>query len=578
MPSGQSEGGRKVDEFGYAIRHKRRILIVDDEEINRLILKEILGDLYETELAENGKKAFEMISDSPAAYSLILLDLLMPVMDGFEFLRRIRSDGMLSDIPVIVMTSEKPAEVESINLGADDFISKPYRSPEVIKARCFRIIQLYENRRILNSTERDTLTGLYTREFFYEYISLMDSFKEEQAMDAVVLNIEHFHVLNEMYGRKFGDKVLKRMAEILVGTFKEEEFIAARPDADYFYLYIAHSADHEGMIAGIQEALSDITAISRIRIRAGIYEKADIVCSVEERFDHAKFACDRIRGDYTRNIFYYSRELSDRDLYHERLIHDIDGAIENKDLIVYFQPKYYIQSEEYELRSAEALIRWKHPELGMISPGDFIPLFERNGLIQKLDHYVWGEAASRIREWRDKYKISMPVSVNVSRVDMYDPELEKTLMGILEKNDLRAGELMLEITESAYADDAEGLKETVDGLRRLGFRIEMDDFGSGYSSLNMITSIPIDVLKMDMEFIRNMNKDEKSLKLVELVIEISDFLDVPVIAEGVEEESQIEILKGMGCEIIQGYYFSKPVSSQEFEDFIKKELERRKRA
>lgn len=567
-----------MDEFGYAIRHKRRILIVDDEEINRLILKEILGDLYETELAENGKKAFEMISDSPAAYSLILLDLLMPVMDGFEFLRRIRSDGMLSDIPVIVMTSEKPAEVESINLGADDFISKPYRSPEVIKARCFRIIQLYENRRILNSTERDTLTGLYTREFFYEYISQMDYFKEEQAMDAVVLNIEHFHVLNEMYGRKFGDKVLKRMAEILVGTFKEEEFIAARPDADYFYLYIAHAADHESVIAGIQEALSDITAIPRIRIRAGIYENADIVCSVEERFDHAKFACDRIRGDYTRNIFYYSRELSDRDLYHERLIHDIDGAIENKDLIVYFQPKYYIQSEEYELRSAEALIRWKHPELGMISPGDFIPLFERNGLIQKLDHYVWGEAASRIREWRDKYKITMPVSVNVSRVDMYDPELEKTLMGILEKNGLRAGELMLEITESAYADDAEGLKETVEGLRRQGFRIEMDDFGSGYSSLNMITSIPIDVLKMDMEFIRNMNKDEKSLKLVELVIEISDFLDVPVIAEGVEEESQVEILKGMGCEIIQGYYFSKPVSSQEFEDFIKKELERRKRA
>jgi len=564
-----------LDKFGYSLKHKRRILIVDDEEVNRLILQEILGELYETDLAENGRVAYEMLREAPAEYSLVLLDLLMPVMDGFELLQRIRSEGMLSDIPVIVMTSEKPAEVKSINLGADDFFSKPYRSPEVIKARCSRIIQLYENRRILNSTERDSLTGLYTRDFFYEYVSRMDYYKDEPDMDAIVLNIEHFHMLNEMYGRKFGDKVLKRMADILVKTFEGREFIAARPDADYFYLYIAHAKDHESMISGIQEALSDITDIPRIRIRAGVYENADTAGHVEEKFDHAKFACDRIRGDYTRNIFFYSRELSDRDLYHERLIHDIDSAIENKDLIVYFQPKYFIQSDEYELRSAEALIRWKHPELGMISPGDFVPLFEKNGLIQKLDHYVWAEAARRIREWKDKYSITVPVSVNVSRVDIYDPELETRLRGILDENGLDADELMLEITESAYADDADGLAETVEGLRRLGFKIEMDDFGSGYSSLNMITSIPIDVLKMDMEFIRNMNKDEKSLKLVELVIDISDFLDVPVIAEGVEEKAQVDILREMGCEIIQGYYFSKPVPSGEFEVFIRKELDRR---
>ena len=154
-------------------------------------------------------------------------------------------------------------------------------------------------------------------------------------------------------------------------------------------------------------------------------------------------------------------------------------------------------------------------------------------------------------------------------------ELETRLKGILDENGLDAAELMLEITESAYADDAEGLAETVEGLRRLGFKIEMDDFGSGYSSLNMITSIPIDVLKMDMEFIRNMNKDEKSLKLVELVIDISDFLNVPVIAEGVEEKAQVDILREMGCEIIQGYYFSRPVPSGEFEAFIQKELDRR---
>ncbi len=236
--------------------------------------------------------------------------------------------------------------------------------------------------------------------------------------------------------------------------------------------------------------------------------------------------------------------------------------------MVFYQPKYGIQSEKPVLRSAEALIRWKHPELGMISPGDFIPLFESNGLIQKLDHYVWAEAASQIRKWKDEFGYTLPVSVNVSRVDIYDPDFEKRLLDILDENKLTTSELMLEITESAYADDARGLTDVVNSLRDKGFKIEMDDFGTGYSSLNMITGIPIDVLKIDMKFIRNMNKDEKSLKLVELVMDIAKFLNVPAVAEGVEEASQVEKLKEMGCELIQGYYFSKPVPAEEFNRFI----------
>ena len=206
----------------------------------------------------------------------------------------------------------------------------------------------------------------------------------------------------------------------------------------------------------------------------------------------------------------------------------------------------------------------------MISPGDFIPLFEGNGLIQKVDHYVWSEAASQIKKWKDKFGVTVPVSVNVSRVDIYDPDLEKTLVGILEENGLTTDDMMLEITESAYADDAKGLTDVVNELRNRGFKIEMDDFGTGYSSLNMITTIPIDVLKIDMKFIRNMNKADKSRKLVELVMDIAKFLKVPAVAEGVEDETQLEALKGMGCEIIQGYYFSKPVPADEFEQFIEK--------
>ena len=292
---------------------------------------------------------------------------------------------------------------------------------------------------------------------------------------------------------------------------------------------------------------------------------------MENRFDKATTAANNIRGDYIRNIAYYSKEVYERALYQERLIKDIDGAIANKDFMVYYQPKYGIQGDEPKLRSAEALVRWKHPELGMISPGDFIPLFESNGLVQRLDYFVWKEAASQIKKWKDEFGISVPVSVNVSRIDIFDPELENKILNLLEENDLEPGELMLEITESAYSENADRLIEVIGDFRAKGFKIEMDDFGSGYSSLNTLTTIPIDVLKLDMQFVRNMLKNEKNLKLVEIILDIAKFLEVPVVAEGVEDEEQLRILKERGCEVIQGYYFSKPVPPEEFTQFIIKE-------
>jgi EAL domain-containing protein (putative c-di-GMP-specific phosphodiesterase class I) len=259
-------------------------------------------------------------------------------------------------------------------------------------------------------------------------------------------------------------------------------------------------------------------------------------------------------------------------VYHEKLINEIDEAIANRDLIVYYQPKYGIQGNKPVLKSAEALIRWKHPERGMISPGDFIPLFESNGLIQKLDNYVWEEAAHQIRKWKEKYGRTIPVSVNVSRIDIYDPALESKLLKLIDTYDITTKDLLLEITESAYADNADTLSKVVESLRGRGFKIEMDDFGSGYSSLNMLTTITIDVIKIDMKFIRNMRRDDKSLRMVKLIIDIAGFLNVPVVAEGVEDEVQLNALKKMGCDLIQGFYFSRPVPPDEFEKFIEQEL------
>ena len=552
---------------------RRHILIVDDEMINREILGNLLSKDYEVHFAENGKEALDTLLLREHIYSLILLDLLMPVMDGFELLDNIKKNEKLRSIPVIVMTSEKDAEVTSIKLGAADFITKPYDMPEVILARCQRIIEFQEDKSIIHAAEKDHLTGLYTKDFFTEYIKQIEKYNPDRKMDVSVINIEHFHLINELYGRKEGDKALICIADTLSELLNEIGGIGSRTEADYFYIYNENNDDYDKVLHRLLDSLSKEMPSAHVRLRMGVYKEVDKELTAENWIDRAKTACDRIRGDYSRHIAYYNNEFYEKSKYQEKLISDIEGAITNKDLVVYYQPKYNIQGDEPHLRSAEALIRWNHPEFGMISPGDFIPLFESNGLIQKLDHYVWREAAEQVGKWKKKYGMSVPVSVNVSRMDIYYPKLRDDFIALLKENGLDNNELMMEITESAYADNADQLVNVIEQLRNDGFMIEMDDFGSGYSSLNMLTTIPIDALKMDMKFIRNMQKDEKSMKLVELILDIADFLQVPVIAEGVETEEQLLILKEGGCGIIQGYYFSKPVPPEEFTTFIERELQ-----
>ena len=492
----------------------------------------------------------------------------MPVMDGFELIEIIKNDDKLRTIPIMVMTSEKDAEVRSIKLGAADFITKPFDMPDVILARCERIIELQEDKSLISAAEKDHLTGLYTKDFFTEYIKQIEKYNPGDKMDLMVINIEHFHLINELYGRAEGDRALICIADTLSDIYEDAEGIGCRTEGDYFYVYSENGTDYDAVLSRLLDCLSRKIPSAHVRLRMGVYTDVDKTLVAENWIDRAKTACDRIRGDFSRHIAYYNNDFYEKAKYQERLINDIDDAIKNKDLKVYYQPKYSIQGDTPVLRSAEALIRWQHPELGMISPGDFIPLFEGNGLIQKLDRYVWKEAACQVGKWKKENGVSVPVSVNVSRMDIYYPRLRDEFNELLEINGLDKNELMLEITESAYADNAEQLVTVIEKLRIDGFLIEMDDFGSGYSSLNMLTTIPIDALKMDMKFIRNMQKDEKSMKLVELVLDIAKFLGIPVIAEGVETEEQLMLLKERGCDIVQGYYFSKPVPPEEFTKFF----------
>ena len=547
------------------------MLVVDDELINRELLSAILSPRYEVVQAENGAEAWELLTTSEQPFSLVMLDLFMPVMSGFELLEKRRESEEARAVPVIVMTSDKSAEVKSIRMGAADFISKPYHLPDVILARCERIIELNEDKSIIRYTERDALTELYSKEYFSEYIRrLRPDLKGD--VDAAVLYIEHFGMLNELFGRAEGDRILRETAGLITRIIISSSGIACRTDGNSFRIYRRHCDNWEELVERVQTELSSLSPSKGLRLRAGVYQSVDPELDTESCFDRAKAACDRIKGNYGRNTEFYNRELHELEMHRQRLIGDIDEAIENGDLRVFYQPKYRISGERPVLCSAEALVRWQHPRLGMISPGEFIPLFEKNGLIGKIDGCVWREAAAQVGKWKEKYGFTLPVSVNVSRVDIFDHSLECKLCSLLESFGLKPGDLMLEITESAYSDNAERLISLVGSLRSCGFPIEMDDFSSGYSSLNMLTTIPIDILKLDMSFIRSMMLDKKSLRLVELILDIAKFLGVPTVAEGVETEEQLLTLKKMGCEIIQGYYFSPPVPAERFSEFIEKEI------
>ena len=554
------------------IQKPHKVLIVDDQELNRDILGAILEDDYELLFACDGSEAIRILQENAADLSLVMLDLIMPVMNGFEVLEAMRRDDELKDIPVIVLTSEKDAELKALQMGAVDFITKPFDLHEVILARAARVIELSDGRQLISAAEHDKLTMLYSRNFFFEYANRLYTYRPELHFDAVVLNIEQFHSINELNGRDFGDRVLQFLGNAIHEFLRGTVGIAGRLDADRFYIYCLHREDYADLLADLQSRVNGLSSKINIRLRMGVMPWHEGV-EPSLLFDRAKTACSKVRGNYQHPLMIYNDDMQKSELLDRQLLNDLNTAITENQLVVYYQPKYDIQCDPPRLASAEALIRWKHPELGMISPGVFIPLFEENGLVGMVDAFVWQKTAEQIAEWEGKYGLTLPVSVNVSRTDIFDLTLVDRLKTLVAENGLTFGDLKLEITESAYTDDADSLINLIQRLKELGFEIEMDDFGSGYSSLNMLSSLPVDVLKMDMKFIRNIETSETDRKLVTLILDIAKYLHLTVVAEGVETENQLQILRDAGCDIVQGFYFSRPLPAEEFEALIQKEIQ-----
>ena len=282
--------------------------------------------------------------------------------------------------------------------------------------------------------------------------------------------------------------------------------------------------------------------------------------------DRANLARSTIKGDYRKRYAYYDEPMRAAIIAEQEILNDMEAALESGAFVLYLQPIYSLNFEKPV--SAEALVRWQHPEKGLIEPGKFITLFEHNRFITNLDHYMWEMTCRYLADRRKRGLANIPISVNVSRINLFQPDLADELLRLLKKYDLPTSLLRLEITETAYMDNPEQLITASDNLRRAGFKIMVDDFGSGYSSLHMLKDIPLDILKLDMRFLTDIEPSSRGAAILLGVIRIAQNLGMVTVAEGVESMFQLEFLRAAGCDNIQGFYYAKPIPIDEFEAFL----------
>ena len=544
---------------------QKQILVVEDNALNRAILCGILSDSYRVLEAGNGQEALDVLREHADDIAVILLDVMMPVMDGFTFLDRIKADDRLSLIPVIIMTqSDSEAdEVTALAHGATDFVPKPYR-PQVILHRVASIIKLRETAAMVNLFQYDRLTGLFSREFFYEKVRERLREDPEGEYSIVCSNIVNFKLYNDSFGVAEGDRLLRETADAMRRAV-EPSGICGRFGADRF-ICLQESGKEARDRAAFDADQTESGKVRNVVMKWGVYEITDRSVPVEQMCDRANLAVDSIKDQYNCHFAVYDDVLRGKLLREQAITEAMETALNEGQFVVYYQPKYSLNNDC--LAGAEALVRWVHPELGFLSPGEFIPLFEKNGFITRLDRYVWENVCATLRLWREKGYPQLSVSVNVSRADVYHTDLADTLLEIIRKYGVEPAQLHLELTESAYTENPAQILSTVEHLRELGFIIEMDDFGSGYSSLNMLNQMKLDILKLDMKFIRSETSKPMEQGILRFIVGLARWLNLSVVAEGVETREQLERLREIGCDYVQGYFFARPMPAGEFEKLL----------
>ena len=557
------------------------MLVVDDAEINRTLLRQIFSDSFEVIEAANGQEALEKLRTRDV--SIVLLDLVMPVMDGFEVLAYLRCHDTFVELPVIAMTTmgDHDGQARALEMGASDFVTKPFNL-RLVRRRVRNVIAQVENEwrkavqaakdqqliEMHRSIEEDRLTGIYNRETFYQRTAALLQEHETTAYDIIYFDIEAFGVINDLFHVETGNLILKTAAFYLqaaagnLGT-------CGRLETDHFVLCLPRgSVPADMLIQGLDSTIQSLGIMHNVLFYAGVYPVENIYLPVDQMIDRARFAERQVHGSHLQRVYTYDSKMREQMLHEQMILRDMEFALQERQFEVYFQPVY--SAKEGKILQAEGLVRWQHPSEGLISPGLFIPLFEHNGFIVRLDRYVWEEVAKFLAAEKEQYGHVTPVSVNVSRLNFYNHGLLDFLTELLRRYELEAWMIQLEVTEQSYTENQKQIAQAIGEFRERGFIVIMDNFGSGTSSLRVLKDLPVDVVKLDMRFLKGGNED-RARAILKGVVQTVRAIDTDFVVEGVETDEQVAYLETIGCDRMQGYHFARPMPQAAFWKLLKEE-------
>ena len=412
------------------------------------------------------------------------------------------------------------------------------------------------------SSTHDSLTGLYTKEYLYQRIHEQLLGKPNTGHLIIFVDIKNFKIVNDVFGTVFGDYAIQSIAEWIQRELSVKG-VCGRLAGDTFGVCLPMD---EFDPHRIEQQLSNFqvtngTLSHHVLIHLGVYAVSDLTLDVSVMFDRAHLALSAIKDDYQKHISYYDDAMRNKVLWDQKISSQLRDAIATGQLRPYLQP---IVDHDGTVVGAEALARWIHPEHGFLSPAAFIPIFEKNGMISEIDKYMWRCACELLARWKDE---SIFLSVNISPRDFYFMDVPAQLKDLVAEYGIDPARLRIEITETVMMTDVEKRMSIFYDLKRAGFIVEMDDFGSGYSSLNMLKDMPVDILKIDMNFLSKSQNEYKAKTIVQNIIHLSEALGIGSLTEGVETPTQYQELSDMGCKLFQGYYFAKPMPVEDFEAF-----------
>ena len=561
---------------------QKTVLVADDDKISRMIVKKNIAGVYHVLEAEDGSKALNILDKHPEV-AVLLLDLIMPGLNGFEVLQALRKDDGTLRLPVIVITAgdDVVAQEKAFALGAMDVMFKPF-SGAMLRHKVDNIIAVTESIRLqdelelqeqlVRASEIDNLTGLWNKQTFCREVGKYLHAHSDKDFVLTLWDIDSFKVFNDTYGPSAGDIFISQVGQALAKDEQEIRFSSliyqGHDYGDHFLAcWSAETFNESKMYIYILEKLAQVCPNYQFNVRLGFYLIKDASLSVALMCDRALLALRSIKNNYDKHWAWYDDTMRSRVLEEAHLTDDMRQALQEGQFVPFFQPQYNYRTGR--MIGVEALVRWQHPTKGLLLPAKFIPIFEQNGFIYELDKYMWEACCKYLRRWLDLGLAVPSVSVNVSRKDLYRPDLSASFLNLLHKYNLHPGMLRLEITESAYMDNPEQLVTTVANLQNDGFLVDMDDFGSGFSSLNMLKQLPVDLLKLDMKFIANAEENERSSSILSSVMHMTSKLSLPVVAEGVETLRQAEYLHSIGCFYMQGYLFARPMLPDTLENILR---------